>query len=210
MIDPLDDSLPSRLARRLGEPLPGRLAHRQLASELAYGRHAGPAASDARPAAVLACLYPEAGGWRIPLTLRPAHMIDHARQVSFPGGMNEPGETAEKCALREYEEELGACADRLVVLGRLTPLYVFASNFMVIPCVAVAATPPVLDPNPQEVERVLDLPLDVLLDSHQRGEHVLSRRGFSFATQHVCCGEDLIWGATGMMLAELANVIAES
>ena len=181
-----------------------------MASELAYGRHAGPPAWDVRSAAVLVCLYPSAGQWHIPLTLRPGHMIDHAGQVSFPGGTSEPGETDELCALREYEEELGASSAGLVLVGRLTPLYVFASNFLVTPCVAVAEGPPRWDPNPHEVERVLDLPLELLLDASQHGSHVVSRRGFSFATCHICFGDDHIWGATGMMLAEAAEVLAQS
>lgn len=209
MLDPLHDQLPARIARRLTAPLPGRNAHRRMVSELAYGRHAGPPAWDVRPAAVLACLYPHGGRWHIPLTLRPADMVDHAGQVSLPGGMNEPGETAEACALREYEEELGDKGERLTILGRLTPLYVPPSNFMVTPCLAAAPTPPRLTPNPREVERVLTLPLDALLDVSYRGTHVLSRERQSFGTRHIRCGDVLVWGATAMILAEIGDVIVE-
>lgn len=210
MLDPLNDQLPQRLACRLRGQLPGRRSHRKLASELAYGRHAGPPLWDARPAAVLVCLYPSEGRWHIPLTLRPPHMVQHARQVSFPGGMLEPGETLEACALREYEEELGADSRDLFLLGRLTPLYVFASNFLVTPCVAATANTPRWRPNPDEVERMLQLSLDVLVQPSCRGGHVLHRGGYDFATRHLLCGDDRIWGATAMMLAEVADVISEA
>lgn len=146
----------------------------------------------------------------MPLTLRPAHMIDHASQVCFPGGTNEPGETAESCALREYEEELGESTARLQLLGRLTPLYVFASNFLVTACVGVSDQTPRWRPNPHEVERVVELPLSLLLDARQQGTHMITRRGLAFLTRHIRCGEDRIWGATGMMLAELAEVLAQA
>ncbi len=210
MIDPLDDQLPARLAWRLAQPLPGRDAHRQLAAELAYGRHFGPPASDARPASVLVCLYPQAGQWYIPLTMRPTHMLDHAGQVSLPGGTNEACETAEQCALREYQEELGADTEQLIVLGRLTSIYVFASNFHVTPCVAIAPRTPKFDPNPHEVARVLELAVALLIDPRRRSTHVIERRGYRFATRNIRCGDDRIWGATAMILAETARVIAES
>ena len=210
MLDPLGDQLPARLARRLQRPLPGRTAHRRMVSELAYGRQAGPPAWDVRLAAVLACLYARGGQWHIPLILRSTDMPDHAGQVSLPGGMTEPGETSETCALREYEEELGDSSERLRLLGRLTSLYVPPSNFLVTPCVAVAPTPPRLRPNPREVEQVLTLPLDALLDINRHGTHVLrSRQWQHFETRHIRCGEHLVWGATAMILAEVGAVIAE-
>ncbi len=193
MIDPLHDQLPARVAQRLAQPLPGRVAHRQMTAELAYGRHFGPPSYDAREAAVLVCFFPRRGGWHIPLMLRPAHMLDHAGQISLPGGTSEACETVEQCALREYREELGANGEPPAVLGRLTPLYVFASNFIVTPCVAAAAAPPQWNPNPREVARLIELPLDVLMDPGQRAVHVMQRRGYRFATRHLQCGADRIW-----------------
>ncbi len=210
MIDPLHDQLPLRLARRLREPLPGRRAHRRMRAELAYGRHFGPPASDARQAAVLVCLVPRGIHWHIPLTLRPAHMVDHAGQISLPGGTSEEGETLRQCALREYGEELGADESKLTVLGQLSPLYVFASNFFVTPWMAVVDAAPCWHPNPHEVQRVLELPLSTLLDPGQHAVHLLHRRGYHFASRHIQCGEDRIWGATGMILMEVAQVVRDA
>ncbi len=210
MIDPLGDSLPVHLQRRLQRPLPGPRAQRTLTSELAYGRHFGPPAWDARHAAVLVLLYPHAGAWHVPLTERPAQMVDHAGQISLPGGMHEPGEGPVACAVREYVEELGATDAGLQVLGCLSPLYVFASNFWVVPCVAVTDARPAFEPNRSEVARLIELPLARLWDPAARSWHVVGRRGIRFRARDIVWGADRVWGATGMILAELAEVCVDA
>jgi 8-oxo-dGTP pyrophosphatase MutT (NUDIX family) len=210
MIDPLDDGLPRSLQQRLREPLPGSPVHRHLASELAYGRHFGPPAWNARQASVLILLYPHERKWRVLLTERPEHMIDHAGQISLPGGTNECGESPEQCAVREYTEELGTGSAGLQLVGRLSPLYVFASNFWVIPCVAVVSERPAFHPNEREVARLIELPLERLWDPQGRSTHVIERRGIRFRARDIVCGEDRVWGATGMILAELAQVTSQA
>ena len=138
----VDANLPDRLAARLEQPLPGWRAQVHYQPELSLGRHRGPAPATARQAAVLVVLYPRDDAWHVPLMLRPLHMPDHAGQVSLPGGMIEPGETPREAALREYTEELGASSDELRLLGELSPLYLFASNFQITPWVAAARTVP--------------------------------------------------------------------
>ena len=88
-----DVSLPDRIAERLKHPRPPVRPPSVFAPRLSYGRHRGPAAHDARPAAVTVLFYPIDGKWHIPFTLRPEHLHDHGGQVSFPGGRLEDGET---------------------------------------------------------------------------------------------------------------------
>jgi 8-oxo-dGTP pyrophosphatase MutT (NUDIX family) len=208
-IDPLNDQLPCRLGKRLRHPLPGRAAQRRFSPPLAYGRHFGPPAQDARAAAVLVLLYPHRDRWKLPLTLRPDHLADHAGQISFPGGAMEEGESPEACAVREYEEELGAGGDSLVHLGRLTPLYVFGSNFLVFPIVAVAGQRPEFVPNPAEVAELLELDLEVLSGLNSRTMEPMRRRGIDYRCPCICCAEHRIWGATSMMLGEFSRVLED-
>jgi 8-oxo-dGTP pyrophosphatase MutT (NUDIX family) len=203
------NNLAELLESRLARELPGKKAQGRFAPELCYGRHHGPAAPDARAAAVLVLLYPHEGQWQLPLTLRPAHMIDHAGQICFPGGVTESGETPEHAALRELEEELGVPADGIRLAGRLSPIYVFASNFQVTPCVAVASHRPVFQPNTHEVADVIELPVSALLDEGNYGEHSIQRRGLSFRAPHIQHGSHIIWGATSMMLGELIAIFRE-
>lgn len=201
--------LPSRLTERLKYPLPGREAQSKFEPELSFGRHYAPPPPNARRAAVLALLYPQDDAWILPLTVRPTTMTDHAGQVSLPGGMIEPGERSDEAALRELHEELGIGADGIVLLGKLSPLYLFVSNFHVIPWVAVLHEPPELSPSPHEVAEVLEVPIDHLLDPSNVGRHQRSHRGLSYAAPHFGWQAHHIWGATSMILAELVSLVDE-
>ncbi len=102
-----ENKLIAWLRARLEHPLPPEALRSRFAPPLSYGRHFGPPAHDARPAAVMVFLYPRDGQWHLPLTVRPDTMLSHAGQISFPGGMVEAGEATRAAALRELEEELG-------------------------------------------------------------------------------------------------------
>lgn len=145
----------------------------------------------------------------MPLTVRPSTMTDHAGQVSLPGGMIEPGETSQEAALRELEEELGVPADGIELLGRLSPLYLFVSNFCVDPWVAVLPERPRLKPSPSEVAEVLEVPLDHLLDPSNVGQHARDHRGLTFKAPHFRWQRHHIWGATSMILSELLALVEE-
>jgi 8-oxo-dGTP pyrophosphatase MutT (NUDIX family) len=195
--------LPAQLTAQLGRPLPGWRAQVPYQPELSFGRHRGPAPASARRAAVLVLLYPRGGEWHVPLTLRPAHMPAHAGQVSFPGGVVEPGETSRQAALREFCEELGAPADAFDVLGRLSPLYLFASDFQIEPWVAATDTAPCWRPSQREVERLLEIPLSHLVDPRNTGHVERRQRGLAFRAPCFLWENERIWGATSMILAEL-------
>jgi len=205
----LTGDLPARLAARLQQPLPGWRAQSRFQPELSFGRHRGPSPANARQAAVLLLVYPEQGEWRIPLIVRPAHMPDHAGQVSLPGGVIEPGEDSRQAALREYVEELGASAHDVEVLGRLSELYLFASNFHVSPWVGVVREAPRFRPSALEVERMLEVPLRHLADPTSHGQIERRHGGLSFAAPCYRFDGESIWGATGMILAEFVSVLSE-
>ena len=204
----MNAELPAQLTAQLGRPLPGWRAQVRYQPELSFGRHRGPAPLSVRPAAVLVLLYPREGQWHVPLMLRPAHMPDHAGQVSFPGGVVEPGETSRQAALREFSEELGAPADAFDVLGRLSPLYLFASNFHIDPWVAATDEMPNWRPSKREVERLLEIPLSHLVDPRNTGHVERRQRGLAFRAPCFFWESERIWGATSMILAELVAGIS--
>jgi 8-oxo-dGTP pyrophosphatase MutT (NUDIX family) len=178
-----------------------------MAHSLAYGRHHGPVPDVARRAAVLVVLHQAPSGWSIPAILRPMAMKSHAGQVSLPGGLIESDETPTQTALREYEEELGGSAGDLLVLGQLTPVYVFVSGFEVTPVVAVSPHPLAFHANPHEVEAIVELPLAVLADPANQGRHTIERRGLRFTVPHFAIGGQQVWGATSLILAEFVALL---
>ncbi len=202
--------LESRMRDRFARPLPGRAAHRAFTQELGFGRHQGPPSPDVRHAAVMALFFPGLGDWYLPLLLRPQSMAAHGGQVAFPGGALEAGESLEECAAREAFEELGIPPESVRFVGRLTPLFVFASNYLVTACVAFADTRPEFRPDAREVDRMLELPLAALSDRSLRELHLIRRQGIEFAAPALAYEGLRIWGATRMMLAELSEVVAES
>jgi 8-oxo-dGTP pyrophosphatase MutT (NUDIX family) len=195
------------LAERIARGLPGRKSQTPVAPQLSFGRHFGPTSREAREAAVLFLLYPRANGWHLPAILRPRHMKAHADQVGLPGGMVEAGESSQQTALREYEEELGGTRSGIRVIGELSPLYVFVSNVLVRPHLALSLETPAWQPSPAEVAEVIEVPVAELLDPRKRSRQWIERRGLKFSAPNYEIGQRQIWGATCMMLAELAALL---
>lgn len=204
-----DPALADRLARGSARPRGSRASRVRFAPQLTYGRHFGPPAHDARAAAVLVLLYWHDGQWFLPLTVRPTELVDHGGQISFPGGLMEPGETVEQAAVRELEEELGVPATAPSALCQLSPTYVFVSNFLVTPVIATLEHRPRWRPNPREVAEVLEVPLIALFDRSRVGRHAQQANGIAYTVPHIQWGQHRIWGATSIMLGELAEVIRE-
>ena len=209
MTDRADRSLTDWLAERLRGELPGRVAQARFEPELAYGRHFARPLADARQAAVVMLLYRHEGRWHLPLALRPTSLSSHGGQIGLPGGVIEPGETSGQAALRELQEELGIDPARVTLLGELSPLYVFVSNFLVHPWVALLDGSPKFVASPFEVAEILEVPLAHLLDPSQVGRYHRQARGVRFTAPTICFEDHCVWGATAMMLGELIVLLEE-
>jgi len=203
----MNDRLPELLAARLRETLPGPMVGSRFEARPRFWPDGNSRPPDRRAAAVLVLLYPQSGQWHLPLTLRPAHLDDHPGQVSLPGGAIEPGESSRRAAVREFHEELGGEGAPIEMLGRLSPLYVHASNFLITPWVAATGERPPLAPNPAEVDELLEVPLEHLLDEDNFGTHQRRHDGHSYTAPHFTWQSHRIWGATCMILGELVTVL---
>jgi 8-oxo-dGTP pyrophosphatase MutT (NUDIX family) len=194
----------TRLRLGLAGPLPGLEAQVQLAPRPRSGWRPGQSPEEARAAAGLLLLFPVDGDAWIVLTVRASHLPSHAGQVSLPGGAVEAGESIDEAALREAREEVGLDPAAVRLLGRLTPLHIPVSGFMLHPVVALMDWRPVLRPSDAEVERILEAPLDVLVDPARRlSRRVLREDRGEVEIPYIDVDGAELWGATAMVLSEL-------
>lgn len=136
-------------------------------------------------------------------TLRRDDLTRHAGQVSFPGGRADAGDVdAVATALRESHEEIALDAGVVEPLGYLDRLETI-SGFCVTPVVARLACDAVLSPQPDEVARIFEVPLDFLLRPGNLREYEIPLRGSHRKVYEYMAVAPRIWGATALMLVNL-------
>ena len=193
--------LTSNLADLLQKPLPGFAAQQKMMPQF---RIKFPASNNPRNSAVLLLFYPDFDGIKILFIKRTIDDTPHSGQVSFPGGKYEPQDPDfVATALREAHEETGIDTKNVQVIGQLTPLYIPVSNFMVYPVVAYVTEKPAFMPNPREVEYLIEADLCTLFLPQNKGIKQLVRQNIVIDAPFYNASNNIIWGATAMILSEL-------
>lgn len=206
-----DRSIIELLDARLKGTKPGLRAQLKMVPDPRPGQKTYQEVQDTcRPAAVLILLYPRRRTLHLVLTRRTAKVDHHRDQISLPGGEKDEDETIVEAALREAEEELGVRTEDVRVLGDLTPLYIPASNYCIYPVVAAASNRPVFRRAPAEVAEVIELPLADLLDPGTVRREIWPLHGRETVVPFYYFRGHKIWGATAMVLAELAEILESS
>lgn len=199
------DAFLRQLRLDLTRPLPGRAAQYLMAPRPRPGAEFYDSPRpDSRRGGVLALFYPFDDTVYLPLILRPTYPGVHSGQVGFPGGgAEEMDDDLAATALRETYEEIGVHPSQITLLGQLTPLYVFASNYIVQPTVAWTDYRPEFKHDPFEVAQLLEVSLLSLLDPATRRTETRTLRGQPIEVPYFAVAGQTVWGATAMMLSEL-------
>lgn len=199
------------LRHRLARDLPGGPAQFRMApAGRARTRPTPGIGSPARQSAVLIYLFPQRDGWHTVLMKRPHYDGVHSGQVSIPGGQLEDGETHRQAALREFREETGVPVDDQQLLGTLSDLFIPTSNFLVRPFVACAANQPLYEPDPVEVEAIIELSVGALISDNIEKSGILTPgSGSRIEVPYFEVHNHQVWGATAMILSELKEILRD-
>ncbi len=211
-----------RLQQRLKEELPGIKSWDRMAVKSKKGESieseslqkyndwiAKDKLSAMKKAAVLIGLFQREKEWYFPLIKRPMHEKNHPGQIALPGGAMEKNETLEETALREAFEEVGIIPSEVEIIGKLTPLPVPVSNYVISPFVGIIDREPKWNINKDEVEELIILKLDDLITADKGYSEDWSLRGNQVNVPIFKLMNKTIWGATATVLCELIDLIKE-
>lgn len=192
--------------------LPGEEAHFKLAPVVRMKEleNLNIDSQNPRQAAVLSVFYPgREGETRFVLILRKTYKGVHSNQVGFPGGRVEKEDrNLAHTALRETEEEVGIPQEEVEILREMTKLYIPPSNFWVHPFMGIMKKTPVLVPQEDEVESVLEVRLeDFLHDSSMINETLSTSYAKEIEVPAFLLNNYVVWGATAMMLSEMKEIL---
>ena len=139
-------------------------------------------------------------------TVRAGDLSRHAGEISFPGGLQDPGETLHQTALREAFEEIGLDPASTELVGALPPVHTTVSGILVVPFVGMLEALPAFVVSDGEIDEVLTFPVARLSEVERVVEVVRKEgqvwRGYAYELEG-----HTIWGVTGWMLHLLLEIV---
>ena len=164
--------------------------------------------SEMKKAAVLVCFFKRKDEYYLPLIRRPMHEKNHPGQIALPGGAMEENETLENTALREAFEEVGIIPYNVEILGKMTPLPVPVSKYVITPFIGITNNEPKWNINENEVDELIILKFKDLIDSNNGYYEDWNLNGNMLRVPIFKIMNKDIWGATAAVLSELIDLSA--
>jgi 8-oxo-dGTP pyrophosphatase MutT (NUDIX family) len=152
-------------------------------------------------------IFPKGGEYFFLLTLRTHTVETHKGQISFPGGIMEPGdESLIDTALRETREEIGLATDKVQLLGRFDE-YLSITGLIVTPFVGWIEPPFDLNPNPNEVEEILYVPFELFRDRALLRVEMSKRFDQDYPIYYYNFQGRDVWGLTARIIRDFLILI---
>ena len=196
--------------------LPGEKAHALMAPRPKYiegieGVHPCPPVNSA----ILALIVPFENELALPLIKDNqdkkenyvAYWKDNTAFYEISGKMEKEDADALQTALRECHEEIGVPEEKVSILGVLSDIYIPLSNFNITPIVGTTLQLPDFILSQDEVEKVILVKLRDLFDDRNKTTHSFVRHDHKIIAPGYKIGENFIWGATAMIIAELEQLM---
>ena len=159
-----------------------------------------------REAAVLICLFEDKERIKTILIERVPDSGPHYGKIAFPGGGKEDIDNdLIETALREAAEEVGIVVSKSAHLGNLTPVQIPISRYNVLPVICFTNEIGSLTICEDEVKNVFVVDLLDLLESEQVRD--VNARNIIIPAPSFAFGNQIVWGATAMVLRELKEIL---
>ena len=139
---------------------------------------------------------------KVLLTRRSTLLINHAGEVSFPGGKRDPQDTSNiVVALREAQEETALNPFEVQLIGDL-PMQKARNGMLVKPVVGLIPPKVELIPQPSEIDRIFFASLQHLMEAPPTPYEVsFAQQKLYFPSMQV--EDEVVWGLTARMLVSL-------
>lgn len=168
------------------------------------GKHSAPPINSA----VLVLVVPFENELAIPFIKRSNAGKYHGGQIALPGGKMEKSDmNALQTASRECYEEIGVPMENVSIMGVLSDIYISQSNFNITPIVGTTLKMPEFVLSKDEVEKVIIVKISELFNDANKTTSSFYRHEQEIVAPGYKIGENFIWGATAMIIAELEQLM---
>lgn len=184
----------------LSQKLPGFDAHIVMMPE---GREYISTISNPKYSAVNILIYFKEEKLYFILTQRSKNLEYHSGQISLPGGRKDnKDENLWETAKRETFEEIGVKLNDQNFVGKLSPLYIDVSNFLVQPFISFLYSEPEFKSNISEVEKIFKVNFIEFFNKKNIDHSSKIIKGKKIIYPFFKLENQQVWGATAMILQE--------